>query len=355
MTQRAHGTSPPPTRPTTVTRWALRWDYNLSRNNSLLVRYLRSETDSVTPPTTRPIGTVAKATLQDVMASDTHIFTPRTINVARFSYNRIGASPQATSGLSNSDYGINVPQNVPIAAGLANISLTGFFSVGDAQQPFVSRLNEVSQFTDDVTWVFGRHSTKFGLDVRQEHMVINFVNRPNGDFTFTGSTTARSGNALADFLLGLPAQFRRATQNTAQDGKGWLYSAYVAGRVPTDPAGDDQRGCAIRAADPLRGRERCAQLVPPWPAVNPLSRVRRSVSSIPEMQGCPPARTTPTRTTSRHASASCGIRPARAGRACAAHGASSTTRSQVRATSSRTACSRRHSRRCSRSIHRRPR
>ena len=58
-------------------------------------------------------------------------------------------------------------------------------------------------------------------------MVITFVNRPNGDFTFTGSTTARSGNALADFLLGLPAQFRRATQNTAQDGKGWLYSAYV--------------------------------------------------------------------------------------------------------------------------------
>ncbi len=181
----------------------------------------------MTPPTTRPIGTVAKATLQDVMASDTHIFTPRMINVARFSYNRIGASPQATSGLSNSDYGINVPQNVPIAAGLPNISLTGFFSVGDAQQPFVSRLNEVSQFTDDVTWVFGRHSTKFGLDVRQEHMVINFVNRPNGDYTFTGSTTARSGNALADFLLGLPAQFRRATQNTAQDGTGWLYSAYV--------------------------------------------------------------------------------------------------------------------------------
>ena len=41
-------------------------------------------------------------------------------------------------------------------------------------------------------------------------MVINFVNRPNGDFTFTGDTAARTGNALADFMLGLPAQFRRA-------------------------------------------------------------------------------------------------------------------------------------------------
>jgi hypothetical protein len=204
-----------------------RWDYALTQKNSLLVRYLRSRTDSVTPPTTRPIGTVAKATLQDVMGSDTHIFTPQLINVARFSYNRIGAKPQATSGLANTDYGINVPQNVPTAAGIANIAVTGFFTVGDAQQPFVSRLNEVSQLTDDVTWVTARHAVKFGLDVRREQMVIDFVNRPNGDFTFTGSTTARSGNALADFLLGLPSQFRRATKNTAQDGSGWLYAGYV--------------------------------------------------------------------------------------------------------------------------------
>jgi len=205
----------------------IRWDYNLSQKNSMLVRYLRSDTESIIPPTTRPIGTVADATLQDVMASDTHQFTSRLINVARFSYNRIGASPQATSGLSNTDYGINVPQNVPDAAGLANITVTGFFSTGDAQQPFVSRLNEVRQFTDDLTWVTGKHSAKAGLDIRQEHMVINFVNRPNGDYTFTGDTAARTGNALADFLLGLPAQFRRATQNTAQDGEGWLYAAYV--------------------------------------------------------------------------------------------------------------------------------
>ncbi len=90
----------------------VRFDYTLSQKNSVLVRYLRSNTTSVTPPTTRPIGTVAKATLQDVMLSDTHLFTPRMINVARFAYNEITAQPQATSGLSSADYGINVPQNV---------------------------------------------------------------------------------------------------------------------------------------------------------------------------------------------------------------------------------------------------
>ena len=249
-----------------------------------------------------------------------------------------------------------MPQNVPIAAGLPNITVTGFFSVGDAQQPFVSRLNEVSQFTDDVTWVTGRHSTKFGLDIRQEHMVINFVNRPNGDFTFTGSTTAARQRQRARRLPARPAGAVPARDAEHRAGRqGLALLRLRAGRVPSGPAGDDQRGSALRAADSLRGRERRAELVPSWPAVDPLSRLRRSVSSIPAMQGCRPAPTTPTRTTSRRASASCGIRPAPAGRACAAPGASSTTRSPVRATSSRTACSRRRSRRCSRSIRRRPR
>ena len=105
-----------------------------------------------------------------------------------------------------------------VGAGLANIVVTGFFSLGDAQQPFVERINEVFQFTDDFTWISGRHALKFGIDIRKEHMVIAFVNRPNGDFTFTGSPTSRSGNAAADFLLGLPTQFRRTTANASQDG-----------------------------------------------------------------------------------------------------------------------------------------
>ena len=210
-----------------------------------------------------------------------------------------------------------MPQNVPIAAGLPNISVTGFFSVGDAQQPFVSRLNEVSQFTDDMTWVTGRHSTKFGLDIRQEHMVIDFVNRPNGDFTFTGSTTARTGNALADFLLGLPAQFRRATQNTAQDGTGWLYSAYVQDEFRPIPRVTINAGLRYELPIPFEDVNgalnsfRPGQQSTRFPECAARSRLSRT------MPACPPAPTTPTRTTSRRASASCGIRPARADRACA--------------------------------------
>jgi hypothetical protein len=205
-------------------QFGARIDFQLAQNHSFLGRYLRTTTDRITPATTRPIGGQAKATLQDFMLSDTHLFSANAINVARFAYNRIGANPAVTSGLLNADYGINLPHNIPQATGLANITVNGFFSLGDAQQPFVDRLNEVFQFTNDFTWVKGRHSMKFGFDVRKDHMVIAFVNRPNGDFTFNGVHT---GNAAADFLLGLPGQFRRTTANTIQDGTGWLYSGYA--------------------------------------------------------------------------------------------------------------------------------
>jgi hypothetical protein len=202
----------------------LRLDLQLTGSNAVLGRYIRSETERIEPPTTRPIGTTSVATLQDVMVANTHVFSNAAINVARVSYNRIAANPALTSGLENSAYGINVPHNVPSSQGLANITINGFFSLGDAQQPFVERLNEVAQFTNDFTWVKSGHQMKFGVDVRREHMFIAFVNRPNGDFTFNGTHT---GNAAADFLLGLPSQFRRTTQNSPQDGHGWLYAGYL--------------------------------------------------------------------------------------------------------------------------------
>ena len=215
-------------------QFGLRFDYQLSQSNSLLARYNRSQTHAVQPAITRAIGTDATATLQDFMASDSHVFGNNLINQLRVSYNRIGANPQATSGLTNGEFGINVPNNVASATGLANIAITGLFAgaagiggtggLGDLQQPFVERLNESMQIADDLTWIRGAHSLKAGFDVRKEHMFIAFVNRPNGDFTFSGVHT---GNPAADFLLGLPAQFRRTTANASQDGSGWSYAAYL--------------------------------------------------------------------------------------------------------------------------------
>ena len=201
-----------------------RVDFRLTDRHSLLGRFLLTKTDASSPALIRPIGTTSKSTLTDYMGSHTFVLSQNAINVARMSYNKIDAQPAVTSGLSNEDYGILVPNTNPLAQGLANMLVSGFFTLGDANQPFVNRGNDVFQFVNDFTWTRGTHTMKFGFDMRREHMFIAFINRPNGDYTFNGVHT---GNAAADFLLGLPAQFRRTTTNQAQDGVGYLYAGYA--------------------------------------------------------------------------------------------------------------------------------
>ena len=165
------------------------------------------------------------------MASDTYVFGNNLINQFRVSYNRIGANPQVTSGLTNSEFGINVPNNDPLRA-RGRHRITGLFGaahrrhrrLGDPQQPFVDRLNESFQFANDVTWVRGQHSVKLGLDVRRSTCSSPSSTGP----TATSRSAAHyTGNAAADFLLGLPAQFRRTTANASQDGSGWSYAGYI--------------------------------------------------------------------------------------------------------------------------------
>ena len=214
-----------------------RFDFHLGTNQTILGRYMRSTTDRVTPRIVAPIDQRALATLQDALVSHNFVISSNVINQARFSINRITANPAVTSGLSPRNYGINFANTNPLAAGLPSISVSGFFgggnaALGDAQQPFVDRVNHVWQVANDLTWISGRHSLKFGADIRREAMRIAFINRPNGDLVFSGGLT---GNAAADFLLGLPAQARATTQQAIQEGYGFLFAGYAQDEFRVTP------------------------------------------------------------------------------------------------------------------------
>lgn len=205
-------------------QFGLRSDFRLNDQHSLLLRYMRSETERLTPRTVQPSDQLALATLQDVMGSHTWVINSTMINVLRANVNMIDAQPQVTSGLNPADYGIGLRASNPLAAGLPSIVISGFFTLGDPQQPFVSRENTVFQLANDFTWVLSRHQMKFGFDMRREAMKIAFINRPNGDLLFNGSIT---GNAAADFLIGRAAQTRVTTTQATQDGLGWAYALYA--------------------------------------------------------------------------------------------------------------------------------
>jgi hypothetical protein len=90
--------------------------------------------------------------------------------------------------------------------GVPNISITGYTTV---TQTLLNPVNDGhAQLADNLTWVRGKHSMKFGAE-----MVSWFVNRylPTasglfGSFSFINFFT---GNPYADFLLGLPRSVTR--------------------------------------------------------------------------------------------------------------------------------------------------
>ncbi len=207
-------------------QFGLRADFRINDAHTLLARYMFAHTNNVNPlggSNFSPAGNTAVATLQDIMGSDTWVVKSNVINVARANLNRIQAKPNVTSGVDLSSVGFRYAGTNTTAAGLPFINVNGFFTAGDAQQPFASRTNNVLGFSDDVTWVTGRHSFKFGGEIRRDQIRVSFINRPNGDFSFLGQHT---GNAAADFLLGLPGQFRQGSGDPNLDGSSWTYALY---------------------------------------------------------------------------------------------------------------------------------
>ena len=147
----------------------------------------------------------------------------------------------------------------------------------------------------------GAHCLKFGVDVRREHMDIAFINRPNGDFTFNGSIT---GNAAADFLLGLAVAVPRAPRPAGHPGRHRAGSTPATSRTSSaSPNTHLQPRRALRTVAAVRGQERRASTVLTPACSRPCSRLRPRASSIPATPACRAASTRPTRTTSRRGSA----------------------------------------------------
>ncbi len=228
----------------------LRFDFQATERQALLLRVLESSSDRLTPRTVRPIGTTAASELNDYMLSHTATIGDNAFNQARFSSNEIDADPTVTSGITNSEYGLNIPNINPIATGLAQMSISGYPAMGDPNQPFVKRTNEVTQFTNDFTLLRGRHAMKMGVDYRKEKMFIGFINRPNGDFTFNGRF---SGNAAADFLLGMPSQFRTAVPgaDAINEGDGVSYAIYFQDEFRFSPRLTFNLGLRYELAEPF--------------------------------------------------------------------------------------------------------
>ncbi|MEJ7605046.1 MAG: hypothetical protein WKF37_01985 [Bryobacteraceae bacterium] len=163
---------------------------------------------------------------QNVMASETHTFTPQLINEFRLGFNRIasGTFHENQNRNLNREVGLTEPWLNTRDQGLSYISLPGFSPLGDEYNNPQHSVTNTFQIIDQASLTVGRHFLKFGGDARvlQQNAYRDIQSR--GFLSFTGLL---AGNPLAELLQGLPTVTGRAQLDNPQALRSESYSLFA--------------------------------------------------------------------------------------------------------------------------------
>jgi len=208
--------------------FGVRVDHHIGDHDTLWGHYLYDAVRQILPFV--PFGAVvagfpgtANNTPQTITLGETHIFSPRLLNDLHLSFVRTNfANPVFTRRDSLSSFGFQYAPTFPSYETIPFMSVTGFSPLGNPQGPGI-RYTNTYELRDAVSYTTGRHNVKVGLDIRNTRYNILFGSGENGSYSFNGQFT---GNALADFEIGMPVSF---TQSTVGFGhlKGWTYEWYA--------------------------------------------------------------------------------------------------------------------------------
>ena len=187
-------------------QYTQRMDFVQSSQSAWMGRYSYGRENEIAPAL-KLNGTKLDTSVHQVAIGNTRTLSSTLVNEFRFGYNyffntfgrelafeRDVVKELSIPGISNFS---------PEAWGIPAISITGFSAFGDSTEgPYTNR-NHAFEFSDNVSWIRGRHSLKIGGSIRYDmyNQVGNQFAR--GNFQFQNIAT---GYAFADFLLGYTQQ-----------------------------------------------------------------------------------------------------------------------------------------------------
>ncbi|MGA8184675.1 MAG: carboxypeptidase-like regulatory domain-containing protein, partial [Terriglobia bacterium] len=164
----------------------------------------------------------------------THIFSGNILNEARIGYNRLNYNTvNPTNVVQPADVGFTgIQPQIPSGAGVPCIDITGYESgacaFGFSYNGPQPRIDQTYEVTDNFSWVKGRHTMKFGFDMRRSAVEnpFGFVNNGYFDFSAPAGFPYTTGDPAADFFLGA-SDFYEQTSGGFIDARTRAYYAYA--------------------------------------------------------------------------------------------------------------------------------
>lgn len=141
-----------------------------------------------------------------------------------------GASLMQQAGI----LGIAALQN-PATSSIPQFAFSGYTGFSgmayDGRPKFQDRW--AYDLNDNLTWVKGRHTLKFGVRVYFRKILFTDSRTQNGAFNYNGvmtqdpSAPSGTGDAFADWMLGYPSSVTRSNPATWWGGYGWSYAPFA--------------------------------------------------------------------------------------------------------------------------------
>ena len=219
-------------------KFDIRLDASLSSKDTLFARFSYDQATSYVPggsPGFAEQGAFASNQgiinhARNAAISETHIFSPNTVNQLSGGFNRIFdyITSQGTGSCLSRTFGIPGANLGGGSCGLTSVEMPGgsYWSLGDrGYSPFVGGTN-VWTLSDSLDLVRGKHNLRVGGSIRGNQLNTVAVGFPNGFWVITGGWT---GDPAADLLTGLTSLAIHDQEfGGGNTGRRWkLYRPYV--------------------------------------------------------------------------------------------------------------------------------
>jgi hypothetical protein len=204
-------------------QFLVKLDQRLRESDNFSARYSRARADLFFPFTPGQSGTNVpgyglnnNGTNHLVALAYTRVFTPKTLNEARFGFTRANIQLTTESGPKAADFGFNTGwgPDAPLSLGnIPQITFSGGFVTGSTaitnlggaiDQPSRTAVNTF-QWVDNITHTTARHTFKLGGDVRHTQLNRIYDLAFSGQISFSGLNNPLGiADPLLDFALGIP-------------------------------------------------------------------------------------------------------------------------------------------------------